>query len=226
MGGGRGRLDKSNWESLREDAKEKEFYIEEEIEEYELNCERKKEYSQAAEEILRYFNKYNLKSAVSIGVGKGILEWHLKKKCPSIQISCTDYTEKALNKLQRVFPDAEEFYTFDMAGQDWELLKVYDEVILFRVSTEFSAKKWKEIFLKCYNAGIDRVVFCPGGVATYKTIFNELKRHGINKIRNQCDTFCGWIYTEKEFPRMWKGLYSIEETTDVGFSKIYFLSRL
>ena len=120
--GGISELNKSSWEALRNDANERGFFVEEQIEEYEINCERKKDYNLAAEEMLKFFDKNNLNKIVSRGVGKGILEWHLKKKCPSIQITCTDYTEMALEKLRRVFPQAEEFNVFDMLEGEWRKL--------------------------------------------------------------------------------------------------------
>lgn len=221
--GGIEKLNKTSWEILRDDASEKEFSIESEIGEYELNCERKQDYAQAAEKIGLFLDKNNLSKVVSMGVGKGILEWHLKRKYPSIEVSCADYTGKALEKLQKVFLDAEEFLVFDMIKGDWRQYRKYDDIILFRLSTEFDAKTWRDIFIKCYDVGIERIIFSPTGVDTCKTMMKELKRHYVNVLRKRKDAFCGWIYTENEFYKMWKGLYFVEQVVDVNFSKIYFL---
>ena len=75
-------LNEKNWDILRMDERDSAFAIEKDIESYEQNCRNAQSYKNAAQKICDILRQENLinKRIISLGAGKGILEWHLKKK--------------------------------------------------------------------------------------------------------------------------------------------------
>ena len=103
-------------------------------------------------------------SVASLGVGKGILEWHIKQINTSLKVDCADYTVNSINQLKKVFSLGDDFFVFDMLKDDWKSLNGYDCVILYRMSTEFDKKTWEIIFKKMYAAKINKIIFVPTGL--------------------------------------------------------------
>ena len=88
------KLNKDNWNILRNAAMDKNFSIEETVEEYEKNCRLEESYRNVAEILCGEFDRKKCDNIVSVGVGKGILEWHIKNMLPEIKVTCTDYTKR------------------------------------------------------------------------------------------------------------------------------------
>ncbi len=225
-------LNKDNWSILREDEEEAPFCIEKDIISYEKNCEQSVEYKKTAELVSWCIKKYNFedKKIISLGVGKGILEWHLKKLMPNIAIECTDYTERAILQLQKVFSKLDGAYAFDMLRGNYFDLDIKALFVMHRISTEFDLNEWYEIFAKMYDAGIENIIFIPTGLDTFKTMYIEKKGHLKNILCKRKDIFCGWLYTESEFKRMFRNrenrpMYIIEERIAFEQTALYLLKR-
>ena len=73
------------------------------MEQYEQNCRNSVLYEISARSIADILKKYECKHIVTLGAGKGILEWHLKKQMPELYVECTDYAKSAIEKLKKVF---------------------------------------------------------------------------------------------------------------------------
>ena len=220
------KLNKDNWNILRNADMDKNFSIEETVEEYDKNCRLEESYRNVAEILCDEFDRKKSYNIASVGVGKGILEWHIKNMRPDIKVTCTDYTEEALKKLKKVFRKADALLCFDMLKDDWSMLNQYDYVILYRVSTEFSFSEWKKIFEQMSEKQIEHVVFIPTGLDTYKNMLLELSGHLVRIMRKKKDIFCGWLYSENEFRRMWKGKYVEERCIYIQNTAVFFLNRI
>lgn len=218
-------LNQETWDILRIDDVSSPFAIENTKKEYESNCLSKTDYIEAAELIGKELNEVGGGiNIVSLGIGKGILEWNMKRIFPSFKIDCLDYTEKALEKLRKVWNSPDEFYTFDMIKGDWAKLKTYDYVLMYRLSTEFDFKTWRDIFYNMYLAGITKVIYVPTGFDNLKIMMREKLIHFKHKIRGREDTFCGWLYTANEFYKMWDQYYIVEKEIKIEENnKIFFL---
>lgn len=219
-------LNQDRWDALRTDGRADDFRIEETSSEYESN-NRKSEnrlYAEMAkimcEEIFDDTDRI-----ISVGAGKAILEWHIKQNKPSIKVACADYTSKAIKRLQQVFICGDEFFEFDMLKDDWRRLQGYDYIIMFRISTEFDRRTWKRLFRKLYNAGIHDVIFVPTGLDNIKTMTQEIINHIVNILHRRKDCFCGWLYSENEFRKMWSPYYDISFAKEYGSTKLYWLSK-
>jgi hypothetical protein len=228
----KGILNKDNWDILRTDVKDSPFSIEKDISSYEKNCMSSLSNKSLAELLCQSIESQNYKSKkiISLGAGKGILEWHMKKRMPLFIVECTDYTEKGISQLKEVFLDLDDAYVFDMLGGNYSDLDVNAIFIMHRVSTEFNIDNWYKIFLKMYEAGIERIIFIPTGLDTLKTMLAEKKAHIKNILYRKKDIFCGWLYSEKEFLKIFHGkgkysLYEINEKIALDDTMIYFLKR-
>lgn len=155
-------LDKSAWESLRESNDERlnAFSLEQSKELWERKCRDADEYRFFAEQIARHLPREA--NVYSFGIGKGFLEWNLRRVRRDIGITGTDYTERTLNRL-REYTDEIQFRVFDLLKDDYSELNCTekDYCILFRISTEFSKSEWRDIIRRMGAAGIKHVLFVP-----------------------------------------------------------------
>ncbi len=219
-------LNEDNWELLRNDEEEGPFSIERTKEKYEENCKKAISYKEAANIIVNYLQEKDLtkKTIVSLGSGKGVLEWHIKQINPQLTVSCTDYTKEAIAALKNVFPSVDEAYPFDILNDDYSKIGADSTIIIYRVSTEFNRQQWIDIMSKMYNSGIERIIYVPVRVETFLSMSLEKMRYIINVLRGRKPTFCGWLYSESELNKMFKD-YNVVEKTDFDNTTIYFLER-
>ncbi len=118
-----------------------------------------------------------MKHLVSLGVGKGILEWHLKQLLPYLRTDCTDYTPEALKQLTKVFADHDRVYFFDMMKSDYSLLAEYDCCIMYRISTELDPSQWRTVFQNLYQKQIKNIIFVKRNNDTCFTPYKRPQRH-------------------------------------------------
>lgn len=225
-------LNEGNWDALRLDEVEGPFSLEKSVEAYEKNCENSVEYKNVAEKICHLLasEDINVQKIISLGVGKGVLEWHLKKMMPKCIVECTDYTAKSIEQLKKVFRDVDAAYSFDILKGDYTRLDKNAIFIMYRVSTEFSLQEWYDIFEKMHDAGVFYIIFIPAGLDKVSDMIREKVGHIKNIIRGKKDTQCGWLYSESEFLKMFRGrggkvLYDVVNKVRLENTAIYFLKR-
>lgn len=220
------RLDENAWEQLRNSTEkdEKPYAFEENIADYEKNCERIPLYKEAAEHICNILEQENVKSIVSFGCGKGILEWHIKKISPEITLECSDFVESAMEKLKKVFVSCDKFSTFDMKNGDYSEFSPDKLLLFFRVSTELSFEEWCKAFKNMKDAGIKNVIFVPDLVATQELKDMYEKMHLKNIEKGKKETFCGWIYSEDVLRKIFESAgYSIIREDEIMDTRLYLL---
>jgi len=223
-------LNRSNWDILRNSEDNGDFSIEKTVEAYEENCRKQSAYADAANIIIDMIKEKDLvpNGIVSVGVGKGILEWHIKQVCPNIRVECTDYTKEALEKLGAVLKNVDSIQEFDMINGDYTVFPSGSIILMFRVSTEFDRKQWDAVFAKMYGAGIENIIYVPTEVASLRHMLSEKKNHIKNVLRGRKDTFCGWLYSENEFINMFSGkgskpMYDIVKAVSLNDTCVYML---
>ena len=208
---------------LRESG-ESAFAVEKTRELYELNCEKSSTYKFWAERILQLHDIGT--KFFSLGCGKGILEWYIKRIAgDTIDITCSDYTPQQIESLKKVNLLCDSFTTFDMLEDDYEKISLDSTVIIFRCSTEMTIQQFKSVFEKLYSRGIERVVFVPTEIITFKEGLRRYKVFLKEMIRGSKLTFCGWCYSEKEMKRMFCEYYDIESSEYINDSVLWKLVR-
>lgn len=224
------KLDMDGWEALRTDNQRGFFSIERTREDYVKSCESREEYREAAKKIRDIINVHGWNKMISMGVGKGILEYHIKKLIPEMDIECADYTQNSLELLRQVLTECHEFRVFDMIKDDWSSLKKADVVMIYRLSTEFTEDQWLEIFEKMYEAGIEHIIYVPTELLDLKILVKERIHNLINIVRGRRNIFCGWMYSEKKQRQFFRGktqeaLYLVENVYKLDHNAIFELRR-
>ena len=212
-----------DWEYIRQDRNNPAFSVEKTREEYIASCQK----AQTNKEHAEYMQKWleNGKSVCSLGAGKGILEWHLKTMRPDLRICCSDYAEEALNSLKCVFTECDEFKPFDMLAGDYEVLKQYDALIMYRISTEFNEEEWRRIFAKIYKAGVSRIFFVPTEIATIKDWLREQVLQLRSWVSGRKPTFAGWMYSADVFSSIFEENFSVVDMRKTGDTAVYVMDR-
>lgn len=131
--------------------------------------------------------------------------------------------------LKDVFIECDELKTFDMIKDSYREMNA-DCLILYRISTEFDFDTWCSIFKRMYNEEIESIVFVPAELLNMRIYIFEMLRHMRNKVRGRRDAFCGYMYSEAVYKKIFAGkkdkpLYRIEERIPISGSAIYFLGR-
>lgn len=226
------KLSQAAWDLLRTESEDGAFaFLEKDENEYASMCMARTDCRDMAQRIIDILRKNGVKeNIISLGCGKGILEWNLKNLDPELRIECTDYTSKGINYLKNVFPECDAVYEFNMLnGSHYKKISPKDQVILLnRVSTEFDFRTWKKIFEKIFQNDLRYILFIPPEVCTLQIAINEIKSYiyhlimGKGKIRN---IFCGYLYSKRTFEKMWKNYFNIKEEKAVEGTIIYFLER-
>lgn len=219
-------LNQRNWDILRTESKESAYAIEDSIEEYEENCKEAVSYEISSKHIVDILKKQGCKHVVSLGVGKGILEWHLKKQMPDLYVECADYTEAAIEKLKIVFVDGDAFHRFDILEGNYQIFNKDAFFIMYRVSEEFCYSDWCKIFKKMNENGIKNILFIPDMLATENLAIHMNKRHAKHTEQGIKDIFCGWIYSEDILEEIFQaGEYEIAERHPIGELVLYLLRQ-
>lgn len=218
-------LDKENWDILRNDDNTPYFMIPNNKKEYDDYCFKEIKYEKHAGLIIDLLKKYGLSdddSICSLGIGIGILEWHIKKSYPSIKLCCADYAEEGLKKVATML-EADQFVCFDIVLDDFNLLSKYDYLLMYRISTEFDINTWKEVFKRAYQAGCEKICFVPTEFVTIDDAVREKNAHAECVRKGEKDMFCGWLYSENEFINMFCEWYNIAELKRVDNTGIFLL---
>ena len=221
-------LNKEAWDSLRVGTENPAFQFEATLEEYESNCARRTDCCEVAKTIRDAILSIGagVSSVVSLGAGKGIVEWHLKKLLPSLPMICTDYAESGVASLRQLFPACDKVMVFDMLKGDYSVFGKDAVLLMNRVSTEFTPTEWKQIFKSCRSSGVKYILFVPTEIASIRLKTMETLRHLARRVLRRRDTFCGWLYSRRKFDMLIPSQYSIEGFKKIGHSAIYKLALL
>ena len=220
-------LDKTNWDILRTDDDTPFFMIPDSKKEYDDYCATRRSYEKHASMIIDSLIEQGMsddESICSLGIGIGILEWHILNKYSPIKLSCTDFAEEGLKKVSN-FLEATEFFAFDLCSDNYAILTHFDNLLLYRMSTEFDICTWKNIFNKFYIFGCKKIVFVPTEFATLEDEKREKEAHEECIRKGEKDMFCGWLYSEEEYYDMFSAWYSVSSLKRVDNTGIFILER-
>lgn len=166
----------------------------------------------------------------SVGVGGAALEYQLKKLIPDVPIVCSDYSEVTVDRLRKVFIEADGIIRFDALNGDWaEMNEKYmgknGLCIMYRIDASFSDAEWKKIFRRIHGGGIAAVLYIPTGTLTFLSVYNRKSREIGWFLRRIPAVFSGYIRTRKRFEEYWKNLYGTDERTLGGLKSFLLIKK-
>lgn len=183
-----------------------------------------------AKNIVDLLKKENVKSIFSAGVGGAGLEYQIKKQMPDLKVICSEYSQKNVDILKKVFVESDDVIAFDIKKGDWGMVKSHylqgsaSALLMYRLDAGFTNKEWREIFESIFSSGIERMIYIPTTLLTALSIFNRKKRELEWFVKKEQVSFCGYLRTKKEFESFWSGLYE-QEVMVFGGLKGFFLKR-
>jgi len=180
-----------------------------------------------AEDIVNLLKKENIKSVFSTGVGGAGLEYNIKKQMSEVNIYCSEYSQKNVDTLNKVFFEAGEIVTFDIIKGDWSMIKnTYlqnssTSLLMYRLDAGFTDSEWRNIFESIYDSGVERIIYIPTTLLTAFSIFNRKKREFLWHKNKEQVSFAGYLRTKKEFESFWEGLYEKDDMVFGGLKGFY-----
>ncbi len=187
-----------------------------------------------AKDIVAVLNRLHITSLFSAGSGGAGLEYQIKKMKPDVHLVCSEYSPVAVERLQKVFIEADKVILFDIKNRDWSVTQKSSQenidtkkhlTLLYRIDIHFTNTELKEIFKNMHDSGIENILLVLCGRITILGLRNRLKDRLKWKLTHTPFVFAGYLRTEKTFEKFWKNMYTATEV-DCGGLKSFFLKRI
>ena len=152
----------------------------------------------------------------SYGAGPGFLEFFIKQQCPDVFLQCSDYTVKSMERLRRVFTEADEIATFDMLKDPWQNTDKGTLHLLYRVDTVLDNDQWRAVFKKMRSAGIRDVLFLPCEFLTARRWLGQILKRRLWPLLGKKVAFAGYLRTKAQFLDFFRGAYTVEREVELA----------
>ncbi len=151
----------------------------------------------------------------SFGVGVGCLEFLIKKENPVLQLKCSDFASKAVERLKKIFVEADEITNFDILYGNWDRIEPESICLFCRVDTELSDQQWREVLRKMRLAGVKNILFIPGYLLSVAGIIHQQIKYAIFRSLGREMTFSGYMRTKKRFISLLSEFFEIEKIVQI-----------
>jgi hypothetical protein len=148
----------------------------------------------------------------SYGVGTGVLELGLVRAAPELELTCTDYAPRTVERLQTLFSEARVIQHDLVADDPLDA----DFHLLHRVDTEFTNPQLATILARFHRP----VLFVPSVLLTWRLVLRE----GLLRLRRPRATRAGWLRSEAAFRALWDDGIRARDVT-VGAARAFLLTR-
>jgi hypothetical protein len=184
-----------------------------------------------AKDVVSFLKKENIKSVFSAGCGGAGLEYQIKKNMSEAEVVCSEYSEKNVTSLKKVFLESNDIIVFDILKGDWNSVREKyiknnsATLLMYRLDAGFTNTEWREIFEKIHKSGIENIIYIPTTFLTMLSLWNRKYREIKWFLKNEEVSFAGHLRTKKTFQSFWSGLYS-EKDMEFGGLKGFVLKRI
>lgn len=175
-------------------------------------------------ELEKLLSERTIKKLFSVGVGRAVLEYNIKSKNDKLEIICSDYTPKAINRLANLFPECNETILFDILKGNWKKYNQYT-ILMNRISTEFNELQWRDIFKSMYEGQIESIIFVPTEDLSVRLAIKERLINLRERLKGHKLIDCGMMYSREMFISFWGSYYKLLSETKIGTTSIYYLER-
>jgi hypothetical protein len=167
------------------------FGLPETREEWEESAERG-DLRERARDVVAVAREVGATRLCSHGVGTASLELNLHRLAPELQLVCTDYAPLTVERLRRLFPEAEVMLR-DLTDPDPPPADLH---LMHRLDAELDDDAWRSVL-----AAIDRpILFVPNVVLDLAGVGRELARR---VLRRGSLTEAGWFRNEAALRALW-----------------------
>ncbi|KKP32388.1 MAG: hypothetical protein A2312_04670 [Candidatus Staskawiczbacteria bacterium RIFOXYB2_FULL_32_9] len=153
----------------------------------------------------------NFKKVISFGFGAGFMEYNLKANYPEIQISCSDFAPKAVERLKNVFTEADNVEVFDMLKDEWINYGVDTLYILHRLDADFNNKQWDKIFCKMNQTGIENILFVPCDISKIGFLLKSKLGYFSQVLQGNKMSFAGYLRNRNQLVALFDNYYKLQE---------------
>jgi len=165
-----------------------------------------------AQDIAAIVRKNGAKRVCSYGVGTGVLELGLWRAAPELELTCTDYAPRTVERLRTLFPEAGVVRHDLLADEPLDV----DFHLLHRVDTEFPDPQLRDILARFQQP----VLLVPSVLLTWRLVLHEL----LVRLRRPRATRAGWLRSEAAFLALWRDRFHARDVT-VGSARGFLLTK-
>jgi hypothetical protein len=130
------------------------------------------------------------RSLCSYGAGVGMLEWCLHRAAPTLDLTCTDFAPRTVERLGALFPEA-TVVRHDLL-RDAPIAA--DLALLHRVETELPDDAWRQVF-----AGLGPTLVVVSDFLRFGRLLDSRRRSGEE---------IGWLRTPRAVTALWRGSHT------------------
>lgn len=222
-------LSSAAWDALRSNGANdgsESFFLPETRQAWLNLCHRFTEPMLQAKDIATLVASEGYTSLASIGVGRACLEYHLKRFCPTLNMLCTDYSLKTVDRLRTVFYECESIECFDLTAINWPRPGSRTLYLLGRVDTELSDSHWSLVFANMAEQDVQDVLVVATSFLTPRVFLSELKRRLACWAAGRRPIFAGYTRTRSRFKDLWSRHYRIRRELPVGNLSGFLLTKI
>ena len=165
-----------------------------------------------ARDVAAIVREHGARRVCSYGVGTGVLELGLSQAAPELELTCTDYAPRTVDRLRALFPEVSVVH-HDLASD--EPLDV-DFHVLHRIDTEFPSPELADILARFHQP----VLLVPSVLLTWPLALREI----LVRLRRPRATRAGWLRSEAAFRALWRDAFDARDVT-VGSARAFLLTR-
>lgn len=208
--------DQINWDKIRNDPNEEQYFIPTEKYKYIEQASSQNSYKEIISQIMSVIHKFKIKTIFSLGSGRAYLEYGLKQKNISIEISDSD------DSMDRI----KSFNIFDKVHKlsfNEVLPKVQNFkglILMSRIDTELTDDELIEMFDSMGKFKIKYIFFIPAQLLTFKSVIIEVYLRIRSILLKKKLVFCGYSRSKNLFKRIWKKHY---KSSQIKNSKSFLL---
>ena len=196
---------KINWNYLRDNKNEKDYFIPLNEEDF-LKIFESEKYLQIIDSTKKYIDKFKIDRIISIGSGRSSLEYQLKLKT-GVYTVISDITESILRLKKLDFFD--EILLIDFKKKFELKLSSSTMVLLSRIDTELSDNQIKNLFKNLNHQKVKYILFIPAQLLSIKSILVQFYIILKSVIQKKPLVDCGYSRSRSSFRKLWEEFYDI-----------------
>ena len=214
----------ADWDALRLAGRSTDFGLGESRAEWVACAAARTDLRRCAHLVSELLAAWGAGSAVSVGAGTGMLEYHLAHAAPALRLRCGDFAPQALDRLRDRLSGLAEVERVDFHTADW--VRSPDEpVIMHRVDTELSDGEWRLAFERLRRSRVERIAWIPCGLVTVAAMTAEVRSLVAAVLRKRRLVRAGYLRSEARMLDLFAASYRRTAVRPGGELPVWTLER-